>query len=85
MRHEREFKAVSTVELANMGAGKVGYVRRLLGREIEEAFPGAVEIDADAVVWALFGADGSPIVLAHEANDALSAAFHNELTPQAVH
>ncbi len=85
MHHESEFRAVSTAELAQMGAGKVAYVRRLLGREIDEAFPGTVEIEPDAVVWALFSADGSPIVLAHEAGDALSAAFHNDLTPLAVH
>ena len=85
MRHETDFPTITPDELARMGAGHVAYMRRLTGREIEDAFPGAVEIEPDTIVWALFGADGTPLVIADDAGGALSSAFQNDLTPVAVH
>ena len=85
MRHETELHAVSPDELARMGQGRVAYMRQISGREIAEAFPGTVEIDPEVSVWALFGADGTPLAIANDAGGALSTAFQNDLTPVAVH
>ena len=85
MRHETEFTPITTEELARIGAGHIAYMRELSGQEITEAFPNLVELAPDAKVWALFGADGTPIALADDAGGALSSAFQNNLLPVAVH
>lgn len=85
MRHETEFKPVTTDELAQIGAGHIAYMRHLAGREITEAFPDLVDIEPETKVWALFGADGTPIAIADDAGGALSTAFQNDLLPVAVH
>jgi len=85
MRHETAFPTITPDELARMGAGHVAYMRCMSGRDIAQAFPGALEIEPEATVWALFGADGTPIAIADNAGGALSTAFQNDLTPVAVH
>ncbi|MCG6858475.1 MAG: DUF1150 domain-containing protein [Salaquimonas sp.] len=85
MRHETNFPTVSPDELAKLGQGRVAYMRQISGREIAEAFPGTVELDPNATVWALFGADGTPLAIADDAGGALSTAFQNDLTPVTVH
>lgn len=85
MRHEKEFPTVTTAELAAIGSGHIAYMRELSGRQINEAFPGKISIDPTAKVWALFGADGAPIMLAGDASAALAGAFQNQLVPVAVH
>jgi len=85
MRHETEFKAVSTDELARIGEGHIAYMRQLAGREISEAFPNMINIEPDVKVWALFGADGTPLAIADDAGGALSTAFQNNLLTVAVH
>jgi hypothetical protein len=85
MRHETNFPTVSPDELAKLGQGRVAYMRQISGREIAEAFPGTVELDPNATVWALFGADGTPLAIADDAGGALSTAFQNDLMPVTVH
>lgn len=85
MRHETDFPKVSHEELAGMGAGHIAYMRKISGAEIAAAFPGAVEVPAEAMVWALFAADGTPIALAEDAGSALGSAFENNLIPVSVH
>jgi hypothetical protein len=85
MRHEKELASITPQELAAMGQGHIAYMRELSGKEINEAFPGKIQVDPDARVWALFGADGTPIVLAGDAGAALQGAFQAELMPVAVH
>jgi hypothetical protein len=85
MRHEKELAAITEQELAAIGQGHIAYMRQLSGKEINEAFPGKVEIDPEARVWALFGADGTPIMLAGDAGAALQGAFQADLLPVAVH
>jgi hypothetical protein len=85
MRHEREIKSITPQELAGLGAGQIAYLRQLSGQEINDAFPGKVSIDPHARLWALFAADGSPIVLAGDSGAALLSAFEQQLVPVAIH
>ena len=85
MRHETELMKMTPEQLGALGAGHIAYMREITGAEITKAFPGAPAIDPNRKVWALFGADGTPIVLAEDAGTALSAAFQNELAPMSVH
>lgn len=85
MRHEKELAAITPQELAAIGAGHIAYMREISGKEMNEAFPGTLQIDPEAKVWALFGADGTPIMLAGDAGSALQGAFQNDLLTVAVH
>lgn len=85
MRHEKELAAITREELAAIGAGHIAYMREISGKEMNEAFPGKLQIDPEVKVWALFGADGTPIMLAGNAGAALQGAFQNDLLPVAVH
>ena len=85
MRHEKELAAITPQELAAIGAGHIAYMREISGKEMNEAFPGSLQIDPEAKVWALFGADGTPIMLAGDAGSALQGAFQNDLLTVAVH
>ena len=85
MRHESSIPLMTAEELATLGAGKIAYMLRISGREISEAFPDAMEIAPDVLVWALFAADGTPLALADDAGGALSMAFTNDLIPVAIH
>lgn len=85
MRHEKPLAAITPQELAAMGSGHIAYMRQLSGKEINQAFPGKLGIDPDILVWALFAADGTPIVVAGDAGAALQGAFQNDLLTLAVH
>lgn len=84
MRHETNF-AVTPAELAALGSGHIAYLRELSGKQINEAFPDTLSVDPTARIWALFAADGTPLMLAPDAGAAMAGAFQNELTPVAVH
>ncbi|MGI9400802.1 MAG: DUF1150 family protein [Rhizobiaceae bacterium] len=76
---------ITQAELANIGSGHIAYLRQITGKEIADAFPDAVQIPAEARVWALFGADGTPLALTDDQGAAISSAFDNDLVPVAVH
>jgi hypothetical protein len=85
MLAEREIRKISVRDLANIGSGHIAYMRRITGEEITKAFPNTVEIAPTAQVWALFAADGTPLVLSDNKGEALAGAFDNDLVPVAVH
>jgi hypothetical protein len=85
MRTEREFDTISTKDLASIGSGHIAYMRPITGEEITRAFPNTVQIAPEARVWALFAADGTPLVLADNRGEAIAGAFDNNLIPVAVH
>ncbi len=85
MRHENGFNAISQKELAALGEGHIAYLRQLSGSEINKAFPDRIKVDPDAQLWALFSADGSPILLAGDAGVVLQGAFEKSLFPVAIH
>ena len=85
MRHEPELTKMTPKQLANLGAGHIAYLREITGAEMAKAFPGTPPIEPDRKVWALFGADGTPLLVSDDAGSALSAAFQNELAPVSVH
>ncbi|MBO6813793.1 MAG: DUF1150 family protein [Rhizobiaceae bacterium] len=66
-------------DLANMGSDAIAYMRQITAEEIAEAFPGTPELEPGHLYWALFAADGSPLVLADSQSDVSSSAFYNDL------
>jgi len=76
---------VSKDALADLGAGKVGYIRKMTSDEVTERFPGAPKLQSGIDLWALFGADGTPILLSDDPSTAYGRAAEDELATVSVH
>ena len=70
---------VPSHSLEEMGTNVVAYIREMTAEDIIKAFPETPELEAGRTYWALFAADGEPLVLAHEQNDVTSTAFYHDL------
>lgn len=77
--------AISTAELADLGNGEVGYIRKMRSEEVAERFPQAPELQPGLDLWALFGADGTPILLSDDRSSAFYKAAEDELSTVSVH
>jgi len=83
---EHETKALITQdELAHIGEGVVAYLREFDSNDLKAKFPGMPEVEPGTRLWAVFAADGRPIMLADARASALAGAMQNDLTPVSVH
>lgn len=71
--------------LAAMGDGEVAYMRAFRASELQHIFPQAAELHPAVQLYALFAADGTPLVLSDSRESVLSGAWQNELSMIAVH
>ena len=76
---------VTKADLAHLGAGEVGYIRKMRADEVSRCFPEAPEIDPDLDLWALFGAAGSPILLTDNRSSTYYSAAEAELRSVSLH
>jgi hypothetical protein len=76
---------VSKADLAHLGEGSVAYLREIDSDELKGKFPGLPEIAPNTTLWALFAANGQPILLSDERDRALAGALENDLIPVAIH
>jgi hypothetical protein len=76
---------VTPAQLAHLGEGTVAYLREMTSDELKGKFPGLPDIAPQTRLWALFAANGQPILLSDERDRALAGAFENDLTPVPVH
>jgi len=81
MFHDTDLNNHSVESLAKMGSDAVAYMREMTVEEIISAFPESPELEENQTYWALFGADGAPLMLASERVDIASSAFYNNLKP----
>lgn len=72
-------------ELAHIGEGVVAYLREFDSDDLKQRFPGMPEMQSGTRLWAVFAADGRPILLADAHESALAGAMQNDLTPVSVH
>lgn len=77
--------AISTSELADLGNGEVGYIRKMRSEEVAAKFPQAPEMEPGMDLWALFGADGTPILLSDNRSSAFYKAAEDDLSTVSVH
>ena len=76
---------VSKADLAHLGEGSVAYLREIGSDELKGKFPGLPEIAPNTTLWALFAANGQPILLSDERDRARAGALENDLIPVAIH
>lgn len=72
-------------ELAHIGEGVVAYLREFDPEDLKGKFPGMPDMEPGTKLWAVFAADGRPILLADQRSSALAGAMQNDLTPVSVH
>lgn len=76
---------LSETDLAHLGEGTVAYLREMGTEELKGKFPGLPDMQPGMKLWALFAADGRPILLSDARDRALAGALENDLVPVALH
>jgi hypothetical protein len=64
---------------AVLGGGKIAYVRSLTSEDAKSLFPGLPPVAPGLKLWALLGADGTPIMLSDTREAVLMNARENDL------
>lgn len=72
-------------ELAHLGEGVVAYLRQMDSDELRGKFPEMPQIASGLKLWAVFAADGRPILLTDQRETAIAGAVQNDLTPVSIH
>ncbi len=72
---------LSDFEFAALGKGEVGYIRKMKSEDLTRRFPALSQIAPGLDVWALFAANGEPIILADRQSAVLEGASNNEIVP----
>ncbi|KQZ97841.1 hypothetical protein ASD64_16725 [Mesorhizobium sp. Root157] len=80
-----EKMAMTNGEFAHLGEGSVAYLRKVSSDDLRGRFPGLDEIAPGMELWALFSANGQPILLSDARDRALAGAMENDLTTVAIH
>lgn len=79
-----EYKPISDIELAHLGEGTIAYVRKITSDDLVARFPGLPHIQSGIDLWAVFGANGQPMMVADEQAVAISAAVNRDLRPVCI-
>lgn len=76
---------MSEIELAELGDGEIAYIKVISSSEAQHMFPAIEDLPAEAALYALHGADGTPIALTDSRDAALSHAMDDELQIASLH
>ncbi|GHC66570.1 DUF1150 family protein [Limoniibacter endophyticus] len=76
---------LTPTELAHLGEGSLAYLREIDSGDLKGKFPGIVDIQPGIRLWALFAANGQPILLSDVREKAIAQALQNDLTPVVTH
>ncbi len=72
-------------QFAQLGDGMIAYVRPMRSEEVNRLYPQAPQIAPGLTIFALFGADGAPIVLADSEEGCIGNARENHLQMVSLH
>ena len=78
-------QVMSAESFAALGDGRIAYVRALHPDEARGLFPQMPSVVPDLELWALLGADGSPIMLADSREAVELNAQENDLETVSLH
>lgn len=76
---------LTTEQFAQLGDGLIAYVRPLRSEDVNRLYPQAPQIAPGLTIFALFGADGAPIVLADSEEGCIGNARENHLQMVSLH
>ena len=77
--------AITQEALAHLGDARLAYVKTIRSEDVASLFPQAPKIAPGLKLFALHGADGTPIMLTDTREAALANAWSHELEPVSVH
>jgi len=77
--------AMSMNELAQLGGGKVAYIKVLTTDEAKQMFPAVEGLPVGINLYALHAADGTPLALTDSRQAAVGHAMGDELEIASVH
>ncbi|TZG37970.1 DUF1150 family protein [Agrobacterium sp. B1(2019)] len=72
-------------QFAHIGEGEVGYIRKIRAEDVNRCFPEAPDLDPQLDLWALFGADGTPILLTDNRSSTFFKAAEDDLQTVSLH
>jgi hypothetical protein len=72
-------------EFAHLGDGSLAYVKTINSEDVARLFPQAPPMRPGLKLFALLGADGSPIMLTDSKDAAIANAWENELETVSLH
>ncbi len=72
-------------DLAALGHGQVAYVRAMRSEDVQKLLPQVEGIPKGIDLFALLGADGTPIMIADSRDELTANAWENELVTVSVH
>jgi hypothetical protein len=76
---------MSRSELKQLGDGEVAYIKQLNVEAAQRLFPAIGDKLEGIDLYAVLGADGSPIALTDSRTAAIANAIENDLVPVSVH
>jgi hypothetical protein len=76
---------MSLSELAQLGGGKVAYIKVMTHDQARELFPALEDLPEGIDLYALHAADGTPLVLTDSRQAAIGHALGDELEIASVH
>jgi hypothetical protein len=90
MRTETDKTMAATAELtpqefAHFGDGSLAYVKTINSEDVARLFPQAPPLRPGLTLFALLGADGSPIMLTDSKDAAIANAWEHELETVSLH
>ena len=76
---------MSMTELAQLGGGKIAYIKVMTADQAKQMFPAVEGIPAGIDLFALHAADGTPLALTDSRQAALGHAMGDELEIASLH
>jgi hypothetical protein len=76
---------MSPEALADLGEGKIAYVKTIRSEDVQKHFPQAPELAPGLKLFALHAADGTPIMITDSREAAVANAWSHELEAVSVH
>lgn len=76
---------LTTQELARLGEGALAYIKQINSEDVQRIFPQAPALRPGMRLFALLGADGTPIMLTDSRDAAIANAWEHELETVSLH
>ena len=85
MTEQWEKDVLGSLELAMMGGGQIAYIRPIRPAEASRLIGEPVQVPADALLFCVCHADGTPMAITDSRAGALASVLENDLEPASVH
>jgi hypothetical protein len=87
MEEQISLRNISKEALAVLGAPELVYIREVAAKDVLGGAQDSddIEVDPNAILYAVYAADGSRLAVLDNRKAAFAAAWGNELKPVSVH